>query len=58
MNMDEIACRDRAVQLYQLLPLYTEERALEISQGLPALLQALDRNNISWVVDLNRPNVG
>jgi hypothetical protein len=57
MNIDEVTVDGRTVQIYQLLPLYTEERALEMADGTPALLQALDRNNISWVVDLNRPNV-
>jgi hypothetical protein len=55
---DEVKCAEgHVVQIYQLIPLYTEERALEITEGVPALLQALDRNNISWVVDVKRPNV-
>ena len=59
MSTDEVSCSDgRTVQIYQLIPLYTEERALEIAEGIPALLQALDRNNVSWVVDPQRPNVG
>ncbi|WP_425615241.1 suppressor of fused domain protein [Anatilimnocola sp. NA78] len=59
INVEEITCVDgKKIQLFQLLPLYTEERQLEIRDGLPALLTTLDRNNISWVVDLKRKNVG
>ena len=45
------------VQLYRLIPLYAEERSLEIREGLPALMHALDRHNISRIVTLDRPNV-
>lgn len=55
---DEVKCTEgRVVQIYQLIPLYTEERALEMAEGIPALLQALDKNNISWVMDPKRLNV-
>lgn len=47
----------RLIQLYTLFPLYPEERELELNKGLPALMRALDRSNISDVLDLNRPNV-
>ncbi len=45
------------VQLYRVLPIYTEERDLEIREGAPALMRALDRNNVPFIVDLNRPSV-
>ncbi|WP_425614971.1 suppressor of fused domain protein [Anatilimnocola sp. NA78] len=45
------------VQLYRMSPLYTEERDLEIAAGLPALLNAFDRENISFIVDVQRKNV-
>lgn len=47
----------RNVQIYTLIPLFPEERKLEIDKGLPALFQGLDRHKIGKVVDLNRPNV-
>lgn len=47
----------RTIYLYRLTPLYTEERALEIKEGIGALLRAFDKFEISSVVDLNRPNV-
>ncbi len=47
----------RQVQLYTLIPLYPEERKLEMDKGLPALFQGLDRHKIGKVVDLKRPNV-
>ena len=59
LNVEEINRPDgKVVHVYQMLPLYSQERDLEIANGLPALLTALDRNNISWVVDTNRKNVG
>lgn len=54
----EMHCADgRLIQLYTLVPLYPEERELEIKKDLPTLMRALDRHDISDVVDLNRPNV-
>ena len=44
------------VQLYRMLPLYTGERELEIREGAPALLRAMDRNNVPYIVDINRPS--
>jgi hypothetical protein len=59
INTEEISCSNGVnVQIFQMLPIYTEERNLEIAEGLPALLNALDRSNISWVFDPNRKNVG
>jgi hypothetical protein len=50
--------KDReTVQLYRVLPIYTEERELELRDGAPALMRALDRNNVPFIVDLNRPSV-
>jgi hypothetical protein len=58
LNAGDIACAGgQTIQIYQLVPLYTEERDLEITQGIPVLLQAMDRHSISWVVDLSRSNV-
>ncbi|GIW82857.1 MAG: hypothetical protein KatS3mg105_4664 [Gemmatales bacterium] len=48
----------RTVQLYRMAPIYTEERELEISQGIDELLRRFDSSNINFVVDLDRPNVG
>ena len=44
----------RIVQLYHLTPIYTVERDLEKRCGLAALMRAFDRENVSFVVDLNR----
>ena len=56
-EFDFVSRERRKVQLYRLVPLYTEERELELKKGLPALLRALDRNKVSFVVDLRRKNV-
>lgn len=45
------------VQLYRLMPLYTEERALEMQHGMGALLNAFDQCGTPFVVDLTRRNV-
>ena len=53
----EMRCEDqRLIQLYTLVPLYPEERELELKSGLPALMRALDRAGISDKVDPSRPN--
>jgi hypothetical protein len=51
------AADGRLIQLYTLFPLYAEERDLELNKGLPALMRALDKFNITDVVDPKRPNV-
>jgi len=48
----------RRIQFYRLMPLYTEERELEMKQGIAALLRAFDEESVPFVVDLQRPNVG
>ncbi|QGJ71957.1 Ankyrin repeat-containing protein [Planctomycetales bacterium 10988] len=47
----------KQVQLYRVVPLYTEERDLELKEGIPALMRAFDRKNVPFVVDLHRPSV-
>jgi hypothetical protein len=47
----------QTIWLYRMTPLYTEERDLEIREGISALLNAFDREGISFIVDLNRKNV-
>lgn len=55
----QIAAKDgRTIQLYRLTPLYPEERLLEAREGIGPLLRALDAAKTSFVVSLNRPNVG
>lgn len=44
------------VQLYRLVPLYPEERNLEVQSGLPALMHALDKISTPMVVDMSRKN--
>ena len=44
----------KAVQLYRLIPLYTSERENELKHGLKRLMQALDRNEVPFIVDINR----
>ncbi|TWU56038.1 suppressor of fused domain protein [Rubripirellula reticaptiva] len=45
------------IWLYCMTPLYTEERQLEIDEGIPALLNAFDAHDTPMIVDMNRKNV-
>lgn len=45
------------LQLYRLTPLHTDERELEIRSGLPALMNAFDRNSTPFIVDVKRRSV-
>jgi hypothetical protein len=45
------------IQLYRLMPLFTEERDLEKREGSAALMRAFDENEVPFVVDLKRTNV-
>lgn len=47
----------KIIQLYRMAPLYTEERERERSEGIAALMNAFDDAGVSFVVDLQRPNV-
>jgi hypothetical protein len=52
-----VRCRDgRAVTLYSLVPLYTEERDLERSEGIASLFDRLQAHGVSFVVDPERVN--
>jgi predicted nucleic acid-binding protein len=45
------------VQLYRVVPIYTDERELEIREGALALIRAFDRHDVPFIVDLDRPSV-
>jgi len=47
----------RTVQLYRLMPLYPEERELELKKGIGALLRAFDAKGTPMVIDMKRRNV-
>lgn len=47
----------KQIWFYRMMPLFTEERQLEIDEGVPALVKAFDTHDISMVVDMNRKNV-
>lgn len=46
----------RVVIFYTLIPIYAEERALEISHGFGALMKKFDEHNVQSVVDVRRRN--
>jgi hypothetical protein len=45
------------VQLYRVVPIYTDERELEIREGTQELIRAFDRHDVPFIVDLDRPSV-
>ena len=47
----------RVILLHWMLPLYTEERDLELEAGLAHLFELFDRYEVPRVVDINRVNV-
>ncbi|MEM9644213.1 MAG: suppressor of fused domain protein [Planctomycetota bacterium] len=54
---DEVKLQEGVVKLYQMTPLYWEEILLEREQGIGALMNAFDANEISMVVNVDRANV-
>jgi len=45
------------LRFYRLVPLFTEERDLEIRQGLAPLMNAFDKESTPFIVDVHRKNV-
>ena len=46
------------VKFYRVMPLFSEERDLQIKKGIAVLMRAFDQGDISLVVDPKRANVG
>jgi len=42
------------VQLYRMIPLFASERAYELKHGLKKFMQAMDKAEVPWVVDMAR----
>ncbi|MGE3807480.1 MAG: suppressor of fused domain protein [Gemmataceae bacterium] len=54
----QVRCRDgRVVRFYCIYPLFTEERDLALSKGVPHLLALFDECHIGTVVEIDRFNV-
>lgn len=47
----------KTINFYELVPLYPEERALEMAQGLPRLMTLLAQHGVPGVIDPVRVNV-
>jgi hypothetical protein len=48
---------DKEIQIYTVIPLFTEEMQLEKKQGIGALMQLFDLYKVTKVVDAKRSNV-
>lgn len=54
---DSLTRKDgKKVQLFRIIPVYTEERDLEFRDGAAALMRKLDRHSVPFIVDLKRPS--
>jgi hypothetical protein len=42
------------VQLYRMIPLYASERAYELKHGLKKFMQAMDKADVPWQIDMTR----
>ena len=45
------------INFYALIPIYPEEMELKLEEGVDTLLELLDDNNITEVIDIHRKNV-
>lgn len=48
--------KDKSIDFYTLIPIYTEEVNLKLKKGVEALFDGFDKFGVSDVVNLNRPN--
>jgi len=55
---DFVNSEGNTIQLYRMMPLYPEERQMEIDHGVAHLMRAFDQASIPFIVDVNRKNVG
>ncbi|MFC1757395.1 suppressor of fused domain protein [Planctomycetota bacterium] len=53
----ETTIADHKLQIYRVMPLYPEERKLQLAQGIPALMNAFDKAGVGQIASVNRPNV-
>lgn len=54
-NKSFVRSDGKTVHLHQVVPIYASEREYELVHGLPALMQAFDRADVPFVVDITRP---
>ena len=47
---------DKEIDFFALLPLYEQEVAVKLNKGLEILVDRLDKQGITQVVDVNRRN--
>jgi hypothetical protein len=57
-SLEPLSLRDgRIINFYQMIPLYREERDLQMTKGTRHLIRLFDNHGITPVVDPARPNV-
>jgi hypothetical protein len=49
--------KDRLIHFYCLIPLYNNEVELKLSKGTEALYDGFNKNNVSELLDVKRPNL-
>lgn len=55
-GFDTLHLKDKTIDFYTLIPLYTEEVNLKMKKGVDALFDGFDKFSVSDVVVINRPN--
>ncbi|MDE1465919.1 suppressor of fused domain protein [Spartinivicinus poritis] len=48
---------NKVIEFFSIVPLYEEEMDLKLTKGCDILLEKLDKNNISDIININRKNV-
>lgn len=48
--------KDKSIDFYTLIPLYTEEVNLKMKKGVDALFEGFDKYGVSDIVNIDRPN--
>jgi hypothetical protein len=57
-GFSELAINDeKTIRFYSLIPIYREEMEFKLQQGLDPLIDKFDKQGVSELLDVARPNV-
>ncbi|MCE2504821.1 MAG: suppressor of fused domain protein [Chlorobi bacterium] len=48
--------KNKSIDFYSLIPLYTEEVELKMKKGVETLFDGFDKYGVSDIIQLDRPN--
>lgn len=55
-DFQTLVLKDKTINFYTLVPLYTEEVNLKMKKGVEALFRGFDKFGVNDIVNMNRPN--